>query len=168
MRNELAILFDEVRFLETSIKTLNDHPKDSGNAAGVLQVLGEGGPQTVPQLARFRITSRQNMQLIINRLVKAGYLEMLSNPAHKRSDLFQLTASGRTLLAAIIERENHFLEELAPQISNNDLHLACAVLRRLRELISERNGSPKNLPGEIGSNRPNIQSEGDELPVSLL
>src|SRR6266704_1976094 len=108
----------------------------SRSSAAVLQLVAQAGPQTVPQLARSRVTSRQNIRIIVNRLVKAGHLELLPNANHKRSDLLRLTDSGRTLQARISEHENSRLKALAGMISESELDSARTVLVRLRQLLS--------------------------------
>ena len=58
---------------------------------GVMLSLLNGGPRTVPQLARARPVSRQHIRTIVTPMVKEGLLELVHNPNHKRSPLVQLT-----------------------------------------------------------------------------
>src|SRR3954466_8448576 len=60
----------------------------------LLQDLRRLGPRTVPDLARERASSRQNVQIIVNRLEKLGYVSSASNPNHKKSELISLTSEG--------------------------------------------------------------------------
>lgn len=61
--------------------------------------LKERGPQTVPQLARYRRVSRQHVQVIANRLIEAGLIVTQPNPAHLRSCLLGLTPAGVDAMA---------------------------------------------------------------------
>src|SRR5437879_9562655 len=112
MNNGWPLILEEIVFIANLLKRTKTSQGTRGPFGGitaVLQLLQQTGPQTVPQLARTRGTSRQNIQLIVNRLAKAGHLTLGSNPAHKRSALFELTESGQSLLARTTEREKAFL-----------------------------------------------------------
>src|SRR5258708_7718461 len=65
----------------------------------VPQVLSDEGPQTVPAIAAKQNASRQNVQIIANRFAEQGLVEFKTNPAHKKSDLLQITDKGRQVLA---------------------------------------------------------------------
>src|SRR5262249_19593397 len=62
---------------------------------GLLRDLDRLGPQTVPQMARSRPVSRQYIQTLVDGVVKQGLVELVENPAHKRSPLVELTAKGQ-------------------------------------------------------------------------
>lgn len=78
----------------------------------VLQVLAEEGPRTVPWIAAKQNASRQNVQIIANRFAGQGLVEFRTNPAHKKSDLVQITEKGRQVLASSQSREGTILERL--------------------------------------------------------
>lgn len=165
-------------------------------AYGVLQVLKRYGPQTVPRIARRRSTSRQNIQILINRLRSQGCVDLTSNPAHRRSALVTLTSRGRTLLTQGGAVYGQMLETLTSHISASELAGAMRLLNGIRRLLSskqppvveasgegkrlrrraariERRGIPKqSLPalGTLASNpKPETEPEGEEeFPVSLL
>ena len=112
-------------------------------ARGILQVLGELGAQTVPGIARARGHSRQSVQMLVNRLQREGCVEMMSNPAHKRSALVCLTERGRVLLAKATEREMATLESRLSDISESRVSRACTLLRQIRCALAG-----KELPPE--------------------
>src|SRR6266404_3443610 len=60
----------------------------------VLTLLAKHGALTVPQIGRLNSTSRQNIQIIVNRLARENCVELAHNPAHKRSELVRLTDRG--------------------------------------------------------------------------
>lgn len=72
----------------------------SGAQRAVLEFLDRGGMQTVPEIARQRSVSRQHIQVSVNALLTAGWVEDLPNPAHRRSALIAITAAGRERLRA--------------------------------------------------------------------
>jgi len=82
-----------------------------------LQVLQRYGPQTVPQIARARFSSRQNIQILINRLKDEGLVEFVNNPDHKRSALVRLTSQGRAAVAQATAEDVKLSTEFLPAFS---------------------------------------------------
>jgi len=139
-RTGLKALFAEVNALSVRLKAapVFAQGEDSLASGGrsVLRVLDEYGPQSVPQIARLRGTSRQNIQILVNRLEAEGCVELVGNPAHKRSELVQLTGPGRNLFAKAAEREATFLAELEARVPETEVASAASLLRRLRQMIA--------------------------------
>jgi DNA-binding MarR family transcriptional regulator len=106
-------------------------------ARGVLQVLADLGPKTVPAIARARGHSRQSVQVLVNRLAGLGWVELTSNPAHKRSALVRLTLRGEGLRAEASEEELANLESRLGRISASGVTRAGAVLRQIRCALAE-------------------------------
>jgi hypothetical protein len=120
--------------------------------------------------------------MAINRLARAGAVEWLSNPAHRRSDLVQLTEKGRTDLTTFIAGETKVLEQLPHQISENDARSCLGLLRQVREILANegqtrRTAEPARLT-KPKSERVRSEPEPEiaeqpatdetELPVNLL
>src|SRR5215471_1342535 len=91
LQERLEALLVEVNGLANRLKADSRAALPSASRAA-LQLLQRHGPQTVPQIARARFSSRQNIQILINRLQQEGLVEIISNPQHKRSALVRLTA----------------------------------------------------------------------------
>lgn len=151
---KLQALFAEATALANQLRKTAVHVHRQNNSSaggrGILQVLERLGPQTVPGIARIRTLSRQNIQILVNRLESHRYVALTANPAHKRSGLVHLTDAGRTLLAAVKEREANSLEGLLPQVPKAQLPPATRLLRRLRLLLSGNEWPP----AERGGGRP--------------
>ena len=103
----------------------------------VLEVLANGRPQTVPQIGRLRATSRQNIQMLVNRLQRRGWVESVGNPAHKRSSLISLTEKGTAVAREVAASQASVLEGLSGRCSEAELGAAASLLRRLRQLVAE-------------------------------
>lgn len=148
----LETLFTEATALANQLRkvAVHGHRQEGFSAGGygILQVLERMGPQTVPGIARTRTLSRQNVQMLVNRLASHGYVALTANPAHKRSGLVHLTDAGRALLATAKEREANSLASLMPQVPKAQLLPATRLLRRLRLLLSGNPSSPDELPGK--------------------
>jgi DNA-binding MarR family transcriptional regulator len=139
IHDELEILFEETVDLANRLKkqARHTHRGEQLSASGriLLQSLQLHGAQTVPALAHIRSTSRQNIQVLVNRLAAAGFIEFVTNPGHKRSDLVQLTEAGRGLLSTANEREASLLATLLPHTTEAEVRSAAELLRKLRLLL---------------------------------
>jgi DNA-binding MarR family transcriptional regulator len=133
----------------------------------VIQLLDEHGHLSVPQLGRLRKTSRQNIQVVINRLLDEGWVELTDNPAHKRSPLVRLTAMGKALPPQTRAAEGEVLKKLAGFFDLEEVRVATALLSELRKQLQE---APRKAPSR---GRPQKEIERpvlveEEIPLSLL
>jgi DNA-binding MarR family transcriptional regulator len=123
--------------LQVLTEELHGHSELSRACRGILQDLYRLGPRTVPQLARDRPVSRQNVLLLVNRLITEGLAESRRNPEHKRSYLVRLTPRGKALLEEMWGRETALLNNLDHDLSMEDLQVATHVLHRLWEALEK-------------------------------
>src|SRR5215470_8278804 len=98
LQERLEALLVEVNGLANRLKADSRAALPSASRTA-LQLLQRHGPQTVPQIARARFSSRQNIQILINRLQQEGLVEFVTNPDHKRSALVRLTPRGHAVIA---------------------------------------------------------------------
>ncbi len=135
----LMSVVDETRLLFHRMKVAAEqiHYREgiSAGMRGVLMSLDNLGPQTVPQMARARPVSRQHIQILVNSLLETGRVELVDNPAHKRSNLVRLTRSGKRLVVAMNRRELQLLGKLGIDVAAPDLENAAEVLRAVRRLF---------------------------------
>lgn len=104
---------------------------------GLMRSLAEGGPQTVPAIARSRPVSRQHIQKLADELAAEGLVEFVDNPEHKRSKLMRLTAAGRTRYKSVSGRIQQLADELGRGLDAKKIVAAADVLTRLRERLSK-------------------------------
>ncbi len=97
----------------------------------VLRLLKVKGPQTVPQLARYRYVPRQSVQKLANEMLNDGVIEFLNNPAHKRSKLLRLTPKGEAVFQEMSDRIAILAETLAEQQDTAQLQNAANVVKQL-------------------------------------
>ena len=190
----LSALFNEIHLLSAELKKLSASRHEEQNvllgARSLLQTLADDGPQTVPGIAEVRNTSRQNIQIMANRLEELGCIEFIPNPRHKRSELLRLTDKGHALLAASSEHETGLLNRVSTGLPEVEIQAALAFLNRLRSLLGEDNStaardsepafnssdkrpsSQPQSPARISTARPARHSEpspvDESLPVNLL
>lgn len=101
----------------------------------VLRLLKVNGAQTVPQIARYRYVPRQSVQKLANEMLADGVIELVNNPAHKRSKLMRLTAKGEAVFAQLSERIAMLTETLGAQEDANKLQNPVAVVKHLHEQL---------------------------------
>ena len=107
-------------------------------ATGVLALLQRRPGLTVPQLARQRGTSRQNIQVLVDRLSEAGHVQHVANPDHVRSERLQLTPAGKRSLTAANAHRTVLLGKLVPHVTGQELRTCLSVMKRLREHLGSQ------------------------------
>jgi DNA-binding MarR family transcriptional regulator len=174
----LQALFHEVAALSIRLRFLNEEANKSGlpgTAWAVLRHLKQNGPLSVPTIARTRATSRQNIQIIVNRLRTEGYVSLSANPAHRASSLVNLTEKGTMLVDQLGDPETAMSQLVGWAASESEIESAAALLRRIRLLLKGKHqaSSERLLPEKKLEQEPEKPAEdsirGDsELPVNLL
>ncbi|MBL8186424.1 MAG: winged helix-turn-helix transcriptional regulator, partial [Acidobacteria bacterium] len=107
----------------------------SGGLRSILRQLNKLGQQTVPQMARDRSVSRQNVQMLVNQLAENGYVEFVENPAHKRSPFVRLTAAGKKAVEAMDRREDRLISKTGVGVSDDQMREAAETLSRVRSFF---------------------------------
>jgi len=102
-----------------------------GGSWGLMRSLAQGGPQTVPQLARARPVARQRIQRLVDELAAAGLVELADNPHHRRSRLVRLTPRGAARHAEVTRRVREAAGRLAAGLQPAELEAARRVLAQL-------------------------------------
>ncbi len=189
---------DEHQVLEDFVTELNatairlrrkeDEADLPPGGAAILQLLNARGALTVPKIASARGTSRQNIQMVVNRLARKGWVELRPNPAHKRSPLVGNTEKGDALIPGTRKGTERLLQRLKSSISPRELQASAELLRRVRLALSggrasaatdgeirpraegrregKRRSSTKRM---VEANQPREQgAEETDLPVNLL
>lgn len=150
-RTEKALyrVFGEVRTCFNRLKSLAEQlHSDRGvnpSMRAVMEAVADHGAQTVPDIARQKEVSRQHIQNIMNSLADGGFVELIDNPAHKRSPLYALTTKGEAAFTEIRERETEPLRAIAKAMSPGALDEA-------RKLLGELN---RQLKHQIEKGKPN-------------
>jgi DNA-binding MarR family transcriptional regulator len=97
----------------------------------VLESVVDGGPQTVPHMAKVRPVTRQHIQGLVNALLEAGLVEYIDNPAHKRSKLVSPTPAGIETFTAMRAKENEAFLNAEIDVTTEEIETATKVLRSL-------------------------------------
>lgn len=109
----------------------------------VLDSLRAAAPMTVPQLAEHLELSRQFVQRMVNDAREANWLELRTNPHHRRSPLLTLTTEGQRAVDHVLDREHalmgHVAGRLTAQEVDSTLHVLRQMLLAVRRLDHEDN-----------------------------
>jgi DNA-binding MarR family transcriptional regulator len=145
-------LFHEVTLLANLIKkaAFKSQDEDVFLAVGrnIMESLSNKGPLTVPALAELRSSSRQNIQIIVNRLVRLGCVEVRPNPGHKKSGLVFLTDAGRTALAKTTGGGKKLFEKVSSHCSEREIRRGLDLVKKLREVL-ENEDDATLTPGRL-------------------
>jgi DNA-binding MarR family transcriptional regulator len=139
---ELRAVVDETIALFSRLRWVSEHiyGEEGRSAAkrGVLRGLVRFGPQTVPKLARTRSVTRQHTQLVVDRLVADGLVELVTNPQHARSRLARVTPRGEALVRRMDELDTRVLRVVGSGLPRRDLDNAARTLRSVRRAFELR------------------------------
>lgn len=92
-------------------------------------------PQPVAWLARDLGANRQNVQRIINDLVRDGHVSFAPNPHHKRAKLVILTVKGERAFKAAMDLQAPWSDTLAEGVAVKDLETVHRVILALRRKL---------------------------------
>jgi DNA-binding MarR family transcriptional regulator len=101
---------------------------------GILELLADGA-RTVPDLARRRGTSRQNVQIMVNRLKGQRWVDAIPNPSHKRCPLIAITGQGRSVLEAATLRKQQERTLWQGGFPEANATVALETVKQLRSLL---------------------------------
>ncbi len=137
----LDALFNEIRLsmhrlVQVTESLHADEPITLGMRA-VLEFLLRNGEATVPHIARSRHVSRQHIQSLVNPLLDEGLVALRDNPAHRRSALVALTASGDRLIRRLRRKEGRAFARMGIDVSATRIEAATSTLSSLRHALSE-------------------------------
>ena len=158
---ELKSLLEQVQILANQIKksafVLDDPQQPLVVGRAVLETLELNGPQTVPAIAERRNSSRQNVQIVVNRLQRLGFVEFVSNPAHRKSGLVRITQQGTAMLQNGVQHQSKLLEDLRQRVAEIDLEPTVRLLAQLQEALAHR---------EIGNGHTHKKTRTERPPVA--
>jgi DNA-binding MarR family transcriptional regulator len=97
-------------------------------------------PEPVAWLARDMGANRQNVQRIVNDLLKEGFVELANNPHHRRAALVVLTAKGQQAYDQAMRLEAPWMNRLTEGIAFKDILAMRRVLKTLRERLDSEAG----------------------------
>ena len=108
---------------------------DLGLTSARWQVLGTivaaDRPQPVAWLARDMGANRQNVQRIVNDLVKEGLVTLETNPHHRRASLIVLTDKGKQAFDAAMRLQAPWINKLSEGLQVDEIETTRGVVMAL-------------------------------------
>jgi DNA-binding MarR family transcriptional regulator len=101
----------------------------------VMEAVVDGDGLTVPQIARAKRVSRQNIQVIADALAAAGLVDLVENPAHRRSPHVVLTARGKSIFREMRRRERFVLRAIAEDLTRPAAEAALETLQAIQRRL---------------------------------
>jgi DNA-binding MarR family transcriptional regulator len=97
-------------------------------------------PQPVAWLARDTGANRQNVQRIVNDLVREGLAAFQTNPHHRRAQLVVLTDKGKNTFDAAMRMQTPWIDRLSEGLAVEDIDTTHRVVTALQRKL-EGNGA---------------------------
>lgn len=89
-------------------------------------------PQPVAWLARDMGVNRQNVQRVVNDLMREGFVSTAANPHHRRASLVVLTEKGKDAYDQAMALNGPWMRQLTAGIEVDDIRAMQRVLHSLR------------------------------------
>jgi DNA-binding MarR family transcriptional regulator len=103
----------------------------------VLEYLHREGATTVPEIARVRGVTRQHIQVGVDELAAAGLVELVDNPAHRRSRLVTTTTAGVETIERMQRREIDAVADLDLDLDVERSRALTADLAHIRHSLQQ-------------------------------
>lgn len=136
VQGELRAVVDEVIGLFHRLRYVAEEIYGEGGRStarrGILRGLARYGAQTVPQLARARSVTRQDVQPVVDALAREGLVALVANPAHARSRLVRVTPEGARLVQEMDTVDARVLDAVGADLTAKDLATTARTLSELR------------------------------------
>ena len=136
----LKTVIDTVRrcfwlLAEISDKSVADIGLTASTRA-ILEHLLECGSQTVPQIASEKNIRRQSVQALVDRLLPLGFVNSSPNPAHRKSNVIELTPEGRAVFEQVRQRELLLLQELGEGLDQSEMQKIAEGLNAFKHQLT--------------------------------
>lgn len=131
----------------------------SAGVRAVLDLLRRNGPMTVPEMGRAQSLSRQFVQRTVNDAEADGLVELVVNPAHRRSRLVRPTPAGTAAIRAVTTREHEHLRRTPGGLTRTEVDGCLRVLTAMLGTLDADpdpdpdNGPPHHITGRGGPGR---------------
>jgi DNA-binding MarR family transcriptional regulator len=130
---------------------------ENGMSVGVRAVLDQlcrEGELTVPGIAGRLELSRQFIQRMVNDASAAGYVDLVENPAHRRSRLVRLTSAGEAAITTVSAREHELMGRVGGDLTAGELEATLRVLHHMEDALDHITRSRRSSPDHESSRKP--------------
>ncbi len=90
---------------------------------------------SVPEIAEQYKVSRQHVQATVNSLLAHGLIDVQDNPRHKRSPHLTLSAKGRALFEAVLQKDEEAIKQLFSHLAIDEVQITRKTLQSLLDKL---------------------------------
>lgn len=99
----------------------------------VLEALYHKGPMTVNELTKSVLSTSGNMTVVLNNLIKSGFVTRCTNPEDGRSYLISITEKGSAYIKEIFPAHIKDLYEHFKPLSKEEKEELIRIMKKLRD-----------------------------------
>ena len=103
---------------------------------------------TLGEVSKRMMVSAGNVTSLVDRLVKAGYLERRPAPNDRRSQLIQLTQAGRAHFGRLAASHEKWVAELLGDLDRKEMAAAMAELAKVKKSVRRAIGASVSEDGK--------------------
>ncbi|MDO5302211.1 MAG: MarR family transcriptional regulator [Tissierellia bacterium] len=105
----------------------------------VLEVLYAKGDMTVGEVRDKILSTVGTISLIVNNLVKQGYVERLGDEKDRRVSILHLTPEGREIIGRVFPENQQLIEESMAKLSEDEKKQLLYILKKMGGKLDEEN-----------------------------
>lgn len=142
MANDVVLdkLFKEVRrsyeLLKKGAEVIHKRGETTAGMRGIVEVLFDEGSLSVAHIAKLKHVSRQSVQVLVNQMLKLGWVQSHPNPFHKKSVLIGLTEKGKKAFLEMKKKEAEHIRNIKFDIGTRKLDEVSFTLVELNKQLS--------------------------------
>ena len=93
---------------------------------------------TISKVARGLKSTRQNISILVEAMVKDNIVVLCHNPDHKRAKILQLTYNGKLLFSEVSAQRDIWCHDMQGDVTNEDLQTTRDVLIKLTHRLEQQ------------------------------
>lgn len=108
--------------------------KESGlsvNQFGVLELLFHKGDLSISAITEKILSTAGNMTVVINNLIKGGYIARYQSPTDKRVSLVTLTSKGKETISLLFPTHSKNISTIFNRLSSEEKNVLTNLLKKL-------------------------------------
>jgi MarR family transcriptional regulator, 2-MHQ and catechol-resistance regulon repressor len=104
----------------------------------VMEVLYHKGEMTIGELCKRQLVSGGNMTVVIDNLVRDGFVERIPKPDDRRAVIIRLTEKGHTLIKDIFPDHAKLVANVVSALSSDEQKQLALLLKKLGTSVMEQ------------------------------
>ncbi len=139
-RENQAIVLALLRSQQMFMRAMGPTFRDGGLTApqwDALEVLSHKGALSINDLMHFTLSTSGSLDVVLQNLIQAGWVEKSVNEFDKRARVLRLTPAGREKVADFLPVHNRALDRVFEKLSAHDKRTTISKLNQFRKKLSQ-------------------------------